>query len=83
MMDGTLDDILNKKTVSVIIRPNAIKSSIDGYDEARGALKVSVKAPPEKGKANAELIRFLKKESGKDISIISGFTSRKKLIKIP
>jgi hypothetical protein len=50
-----------------------------------GTLKFSVKAPADKGKANQELVRFLAKELGvtkDDISIINGWTSRSKLIKI-
>ena len=50
-----------------------------------GSLKVSVKAPADKGKANKELIDMLSKEFdvAKDkIKIISGAGTRKKLIKI-
>ena len=48
-------------------------------------IKIRLKAVPEKGKANAEVIRFLSKELGlpkKNVSIISGSTDRIKLIKI-
>ncbi|MFC1616033.1 DUF167 domain-containing protein [Patescibacteria group bacterium] len=44
-----------------------------------------MKAAPEKGKANAELIKFLSKNLGiskSQISIISGKTDQLKLIKI-
>lgn len=47
--------------------------------------KIRLKATPEKGKANDELIRFLSKElqiSRQNIKIISGKTDRIKLIKI-
>ncbi len=46
-------------------------------------LKIAVKAPPEKGKANQELIKFLSQrlEIPKgEISIISGLKSRRKEI---
>ena len=48
-------------------------------------VKIAVKAVPEKGKANAELTRYLAKELGvakDDIRIISGAGERLKLIKI-
>ncbi len=48
-------------------------------------VKVRIRAVPEKGKANAELIKFLSKESGvpkENISILSGKTEQLKLIKI-
>ncbi|KKP38098.1 MAG: hypothetical protein UR28_C0022G0020 [Candidatus Peregrinibacteria bacterium GW2011_GWF2_33_10] len=47
--------------------------------------KIRLKAVPEKGKANKELIKFLSKElhiSKSNISIISGETDTLKLIKI-
>lgn len=48
-----------------------------------GSYKIRVAAPPEKGKANAELVRFLKKELGiRAIAIVSGKTDRIKLIRI-
>jgi len=50
-----------------------------------GTIKIRIKAAPEKGKANAELIKFLSKkyQVEKDkISIISGAKEQIKLIKI-
>lgn len=52
---------------------------------ADGTLKIRVKAPPEKGKANKELIKFLAEHFGtrkESITIISGKTDHIKLIKI-
>lgn len=48
-------------------------------------IKIRIKAVPERGKANAELIKFLSKELSvprNNISIISGKTDQLKLIKI-
>ena len=50
-----------------------------------GTLKVRIKAIPEKGKANKELIKFLAKEWGisrNDIEIVGGKTDQIKLLKI-
>jgi len=48
-----------------------------------GTYKIRVAAPAEKGKANAELVRFLKKELGaKEVVVVSGQTDRLKLIRI-
>jgi len=50
-----------------------------------GKLKCFLKNPPEKGKANKELIHYLAKLlniSQNDIEILSGLTGRKKRIKI-
>ncbi len=49
-----------------------------------GVIRVRVAAPPEKGKANAELIRFLASELGLQtsrIEIISGAASTRKLVR--
>lgn len=48
-------------------------------------IKIAIKAVPEKGKANKELIKFLTKEldvSREQITIVSGMTDRIKLIKV-
>jgi len=48
-------------------------------------IKIRIKAAPEKGRANIELIRFLAKEltlPKENISIISGKTEQLKLIKL-
>lgn len=48
-------------------------------------IKIRIKAVPERGKANAELIKFLSKELNiqrDQISIISGKTEQLKLVKI-
>lgn len=50
-----------------------------------GTLKIALRAAPEKNKANLELVDFLSKKyyCPKDrIKIISGHTSRLKLVKI-
>lgn len=50
-----------------------------------GTLKIGVAAPPEKGKANTVLLKFLAREFSVDknnIKIISGAGERLKLVKI-
>lgn len=48
--------------------------------------KIRLKAAPEKGKANEELIRYLSKACQipkESIKIISGHTDTRKLLKVP
>lgn len=48
-------------------------------------IKIDIAAPPVKGKANQELMKFLAREfevSGKNVKIISGAGERVKLIKV-
>jgi uncharacterized protein (TIGR00251 family) len=68
---------------AVRVSPGAAKTRVAG--EHDGALKVLVNAPPEKGKANKELIAFLAKTLGvkkSAVSLVSGETSRTKRIAV-
>lgn len=48
-----------------------------------GTYKIRIAAPAEGGRANAELIKFLKKSLGaQEVKIVSGQTERVKLLKI-
>ena len=58
------------------------QNMISGMHNAN--FKLQINAPPEKGKANKEIIRFLSREFGlrkSDIEIVSGKTSQDKKIK--
>jgi uncharacterized protein (TIGR00251 family) len=45
-------------------------------------VKIAVSAPPEKGKANTELIRFLSKYYNCQVQILRGETGSMKLIRL-
>lgn len=67
----------------VKVTPNSARNSLEGFED--GLLKVRIKAPPDKGKANEELIRFLAKTfhlSKSQIRIVSGHASRLKKLEI-
>lgn len=71
-------------TFSVKVRPQAAKTEFKST-LADGTLKIDLRAVPEDGKANEELIRFLAEEFNmqkSSIEILSGQTSRKKFIRI-
>lgn len=68
--------------IRVVARPNASKTCVLGYDGAREAVRISVAAPPEGGKANLELVRFISKELGKKVELVSGGTSRLKVFRV-
>lgn len=75
-------------SIQVRVSPGAKKSACTGIvDVADGkkALKVSVQAPPEDGRANKAVIELLSTELGKnkrDFSLISGEQYREKVILI-
>lgn len=67
----------------VKVFPNAQKNCFDGFHAGR--LKVKIKAPPDKGKANEALIEFLADALGLSksrIHIVTGHTSQLKKIEI-
>lgn len=69
--------------IQIKVTPNASKNQILGFDE--GILKVRIRAVPEKGRVNEELIDFLSEILGiakSKIEILSGQTSRLKRLKI-
>ena len=66
--------------LKVQVKPNQPRTKI--LEEREGFLKIALRAKPEKGEANRELIKFLKKEKGWSAEIISGKISKKKLVKV-
>ena len=74
-------DFADKGRLKITAKTGAGKTQITGYDPAKRALKVDVHAQPEKGKANAEIIRFFSKQSKKKVEIISGKTAKLKTLK--
>jgi hypothetical protein len=70
-------------TIEIKVSPRSGKQTCI-LDKA-GKLKCYLKSPPEQGKANMELIKFIAKSLGlpqDKVSIISGQTSRNKILKI-
>ena len=65
--------------VAVLVSPGAGRDELRG--EHDGRLKVSVSAPPEKGRANRALCNLLARRLGvsrSQVSVLSGHTSRRK-----
>jgi uncharacterized protein len=75
------ENILTKLTVK--ITSNAPRNQISGV--VNGILRIKIAAPPDKGKANEEMVDFLSKNlriRKNEIQILRGHTSRNKLIGI-
>lgn len=73
---GTMDD---KKRISIAVKTNSGDSRID-FDAAAGIYRAFLKASPEKGKANTELLKLLRKTFGARAAIVSGAKSRRKTV---
>lgn len=69
--------------LKVKVSPGASRNEIKAWSD--DVLRVRVKAPPEKGKANKELRRYLAKILGiapRQVTVRSGDTSRNKILAI-
>jgi len=75
--------LMKTDSVKIYVRPGAERTSVVGIYKDR--IKIRVNAPPEKGKANKELIKFIAgilSVPKSSINIISGKTSNYKEIQI-
>ncbi len=78
---------LNSKGISYLrvkIRPGSKENAFTELLELEEELtaKINIKAPPIKGLANKEIVKFLNKEFNCQTEIISGKTHSLKLIKL-
>jgi uncharacterized protein (TIGR00251 family) len=80
MMD--LKGFLVNNRLRVLVKPNVTKTEILGYDEDRKSVRIAVKAVPDKGKANAALLKFVSKILGCKVMIVSCLRSRVKVLRV-
>ena len=66
--------------IKIQVKPNSKRTEI--LEERDKFLKVAISAPAHEGKANQELLKFLKKEKGWKAEIVKGKTSKTKIVKI-
>ena len=88
-MDVRLREIRDRlgDIVEVRVTPRAASSRVDVERGPDGALKVRVRvtAPPERGKANREVVKLLARELGiapTALEIVRGAQSRRKAVRI-
>ncbi len=67
--------------VNAIIRTGKNKFGLS-FDSENEVLIIEITENPEKGKANKEIIKELKKFFKSEIELVSGIKSKKKIIKI-
>jgi uncharacterized protein len=83
MKDVTnISGFIKNKRLSVIVKPNANRTEILGFDEEKKAIKIAIAAEPEDDKANKELIKFVSKILKMKVLIDKGRTSREKILKV-
>ena len=88
-MKEIFDSIQSRKQKKILlkVRAGAKQSSVDGWIiiNDKEYLKLSIKSPPENGKANKEIIEYLAEELAipkSDIEITSGKTSQFKVVNL-
>ena len=71
--------------LTVRVTPRASRDAVEGLD-AEGRLLVRVSAPPADGEANAAVAKLLARTfglPGRDVTLVSGATSRIKVFELP
>ena len=81
-MDIDAENLAKEKHLRIIVKPNARETRIAAVDEARNALRVDVKAPADKNKANKEVIKFFSRLLKKKVSIAHGLKSKEKILMV-
>lgn len=71
---------LKRDRIEVLVKPNARKTEILSFDAATDTYLVAVKAPPQDGKANAELERFLSRIAKRSFVVKAGKRSKRKVL---
>ena len=66
----------------IIVKPNSPKNKIVCFDKSRQVYRVEIKAKPEAGKANIEIIKLFSRLTKKKVRIVKGLTSKEKVLKI-
>ncbi len=66
--------------INLKVHPNSSREEIKKISETE--LEIWLKEKPIDGKANQKLLKLLKKYFGKNVEIVSGTNSRKKIIEV-
>ncbi len=75
-------------TIAIRLTPKAARERIDGIvslPDGGAALKVAVTAPPEDGRANDALLRFLAREwrlPRRSFDLMQGAADRRKIVRV-
>lgn len=79
---GIHDYAKTHTTIKILVKPSTSETAILGYDESKDAFRISVSAHPDKNKANIALIKFLTKFLKRPVQLVSGRTSKQKVVRI-
>jgi len=77
-----LSDHVKDGFLDIVVKPNAPKTLVAGWDPNKQMLRIAVAAAPDKDKANKELLKFVSKLTGKKVKLVRGLKSREKRLKL-
>lgn len=75
-----ISEYIREGKLSILVRPGSQKNEVVGWDDERCCLRVNIKARAEDNKANIDVVKFLSKLLKRKARILSGHTSKHKLI---
>ncbi len=71
----------DKKRITILVKPHSKDSRID-FNSSSGMYTAFVKSPPEKGKANKEVLKLVRKRFKERAQIVSGRTNKLKVVEL-
>ena len=66
--------------IIVDVKASSNRDSVEIIEE--GHYMVHVRAPPRKGKANAAIMKLLRRHLGRPVTLVSGHTSNRKVFEV-
>jgi hypothetical protein len=66
--------------VYITVRPSSRTEKVEEQED--GSLLIGVRAPAKGGEANRAVIRLLSRHFKKDVRIVSGLTSHRKMVEV-
>ena len=73
---------IKESRFNVIVKTKSNSNKLVGFDKEKQAYLLNIKAAPEKGQANKEIIRFLSRLLKKQVRIVRGLKSKEKIIEV-
>ena len=74
------DSFVKNNSLRILVKPNSKKTEIIGYNKDKGCVTVNVAAPPERNKANIEVVKFFSRILKKKVRIKSGLKGKEKVL---
>lgn len=69
--------------VRILVKTGASETKINEFDTEKAAWRVDVAARPSENEANFEIVKFFSRLTKKQVRILSGLTSKEKVLLIP